>query len=260
MQKKNIAFYEKKADENKYLYFKKVLCERIVATTAHFHDSIELVFVTKGKCGIHINGTEILLSEGDCAFIDRFDVHYYKYFENSEYYVFLISEKYLNDTNGFNKKRLSAFLPVNENYDKIKTVFESISSFWENSNEVFRIGAVNMVLGILSAHYPQKEREYKGEVKVLAEALMYINEHFKENITLSFLCERFGYSKNYFSALFNKFAGMNLREYINRRRIGEFERMKMQYPEISTYVLAEKCGFESVKTFYRAYNKYSEKS
>ena len=261
MSKESVAFfYEKKADDHKYLYFKKVISKKVVAVTAHFHNSIEIVFLTKGKCCIYINGNEILLSEGDCAFIDRFDIHYYKYFENSEYFVFLISEAYLDNTNGFNKKRLPEFLPKNDSFEKTKLVFESIYSYWESTNKAFRVGAVNMVLGMLSAQYPQKEREFKGETKVLLQTLMYINEHFKERITLAFLCKKFGYSKNYFSTFFNQYTGMNLREYINRRRIDEFDKMRMQNNEIATYVLAEKCGFENLRTFYRAYSKYYEKS
>ena len=269
MLRKNIAFYEKEADENRYLYLDKVFVngfskeefiQETFITAAHFHNSIEIVLVIKGKIRIHINGTESLLFEGDCAFVDRFDIHYYEFCENSEYFVFLISEKYLNEINGFDKKRLSSFLPKSENYDNIRMIFECMFSFWADANETFRIGAVNIILGILSKEYQQKERKIKGEVKILVETLMYINEHFKENITLSFLCEQFGYSKNYFSVCFNKFVGMNLREYINRRRIDEFEKWKEQNPEVPTYKLAEKCGFDSINTFYRAYNKYSGKS
>lgn len=253
------GFYEKEADENSYLYFNKVNGINMVATVPHFHDSIELVLAIKGECVIHINGTKITLNVGDCAFIDCFDVHYYEYFPKSEYYVFLVSEKYLNNTNGFDKKKLSMFLPKCKKYEKFKELFDSVYNLWESSKETFRSGFVNIILGFLSEQYPLIERESNGDVKILVNTLLYINENFSKDITLEFLSNKFGYSKNYFSTLFNKFTGMNLREYINQRRIIEFERIKNLKVDQPVYTLAQECGFKSLKTFYRAYNKFSEK-
>lgn len=261
LEKTNSAFYEKAADDNNYLYLNKVICKKNVATSPHFHDSIEVVMAIRGKCGIRINGDAYVLDEGDCAFIDRFDVHYYEYFPDSEYYVFLVSKKYLDESNGFDKKRPAAFLPKCENYDSLKSLFDSTYRLWSSSNETFRRGLVNVILGALSGHYILQDREFKGETKALVDALLYINENYDSEITLELLSAKLGYSKTYFSSLFNKFAGMNLREYINRRRICEFERLRSQQPDMPVYAAAQECGFNSLKTFYRAYNKYNnEKS
>ena len=104
------------------------------------------------------------------------------------------------------------------------------------------------------------DRKHNGEARLLVDALMYINENYRDEITLDEVSRKLGYSKNYFSFLFNKFTGMNLREYINSRRVNEFERLKAANPSVPTYVLAEESGFSNSKTFYRAYKKYKEKS
>jgi len=252
------AFYEKKADRNSYLYFNKVSSTERIDTRTHFHDSIEVVIMCEGSCSIHINGEEIVLRKGDCAFVDRFDVHYYGYREECTYYVFLVSEKYLDERNGFDKNRLAAFLPRCEKFEEIKNLVESAYLLWETGNETFRSGLVNTVLGALSGQYPLVKRETKGEVKTLVNTLLYINENSDKDITLELLSNKFGYSKNYFSSLFNRFAGMNLREYINQRRISEYERLRVQEPGLPVYALAHQCGFNSLKTFYRAYEKHSK--
>ena len=256
----DLAFYEKKADTKNYVYFNKVVCTDKVATYPHFHDSIELVLCIKGTCCICINGKENLLEEGEGAFIDRFDVHFYRYFPESEYYVLLISEKYLDDDNGFNKKRLPEFLPKCEKYGEIKRLFDDMYRLYDPNNDVIKKGIVNIVSGIMASYYPLVERKSDGEARILVDALLYINENFKSNITLEEISIKLGYSKNYFSFLFNKFTGMNLREYINRKRVSEFERLKATNPSVPTYILAEESGFSNSKTFYRAYKKYKEKS
>lgn len=259
MKKIESTFYEKEADENNYINFIKVMCKDTIATSAHFHDSLELVILTKGKCNIHINGEKVDLKEGDAAFIDRFDVHYYDYFPESEYYVLLVSRKYLDDINGFDKCALTMFLPKCEKYNQIISLFDDAYALWENSNIAFKRGFANLALGIMTKEYTTIVRRDKGDAKRFADILIYINQHFNENITLEFLSDKFGYSKNYFSTLFNKTAGMNLREYINRRRICEFECIKTDGNNLPIYAIAQHCGFDNMKTFYRVYNKYVEK-
>jgi len=255
------AFYEKIADENGYLYFKKYTFKYgLYQSFPHFHNSIEIVIVTKGKCTVFINGIENNLSEGDCVFIDRFDVHYYKYYPDSKFYVFLISEKYLDENNGFDKARLEMFLPKCEKYKQIISLFESAYEFWEDGSDSYREGVVNIILGALSSQYSLTECEEKGDVKTLVNSLIYINENFEKEITLESLSAQLGYSRNYFSTIFNKFTGMNLRTYVNRRRIIEFEHIKETKPDTSVAEAAHKCGFNSLKTFYRAYHKYDNKS
>jgi len=256
----DLAFYEKKADVKNYVYFNKVVCNDKVAFYPHFHDSIELVLCVKGQCCVCINGIENLLEEGDGVFIDRFDVHFYRYFPESEYYVLLISEKYLDDDNGFNKKRLPEFLPKCEKYKDIERLLDNLYELFDKESDVIKKGVANTVLGIFSNCYPQVDRKHNGEARLLVDALMYINENYRDEITLDEVSRKLGYSKNYFSFLFNKFTGMNLREYINSRRVNEFERLKAANPSVPTYVLAEESGFSNSKTFYRAYKKYKEKS
>ena len=88
--------------------------------------------------------------------------------------------------------------------------------------------------------------------------MRYIDGHYEEEITLTLLASRFGYEKTYLSKVLNKFLGMNLREYLNRYRIAKINRIRRENPELSMLEISERCGFESLNTFYRAYNKYAK--
>ena len=89
-----------------------------------------------------------------------------------------------------------------------------------------------------------------------SDLIKFINENFSGEITLEGLAERFGYTKTYLSEQFNRFAGMPLREYINRRRINEFYRRKRDDPAVPACRIAAEVGFKSLNTFYRALHKY----
>ena len=65
----------------------------------------------------------------------------------------------------------------------------------------------------------------------------------------------------YFSALFNKTAGTNLNEYVNRVRIRKVLEMRKVWEK--RYTLKEivsRCGFNSMETYYRVLKKYKTDS
>ena len=86
--------------------------------------------------------------------------------------------------------------------------------------------------------------------------MRYVSENFKKPLSLEGLAREFGYTENYFSSLFNRYAGMNLREYLNRRRLSEVLSRQKISPEIPLYRLVLEAGFESQNTFYRALKRY----
>lgn len=252
-------YYEQAADINGYILFRKYgTYDTEMICPAHFHDSVEFTFVTKGKLKMHINDKEYELCSGDVCFTDRFDTHFYTAFPGNEHYVVIISTKYLDSTNGFDKNRVSTYLPQFSAFTEIKELLDYTFNKWNTANEAYRLGFVNMLLGIFSSCCDMYPREYRNDVHVMLKALEYIEQNYAEKITLDGLAGELGYSKNYFSMLFKKFTDMNLREYINRRRISEFEKIVSHDSSISTSATARMCGFDSLNTFYRAYNRYSK--
>jgi YesN/AraC family two-component response regulator len=65
----------------------------------------------------------------------------------------------------------------------------------------------------------------------------YVHAHYGEELHLPTLAKTFGYSENYFSALFNKTAGTNLNEYINGVRIRKVMEMRKAWEK--KYTLKE---------------------
>ena len=132
-------------------------------------------------------------------------------------------------------------------------------SVWDAEDEAIKRGFTDLLLGLMRKFYPMEAVKNAKTTQAFIEVLKYINEHFREEITLGTLADRFGYVKNYLSGLFNKFTGMKLREYINRRRVNEFYRLKGLHPEAPVCLLAEQCGFSSLNTFYRVLHRYPQR-
>ncbi len=251
-------FYEKAADAANYIYFQKNLIteEQIRCMLPHYHDSVEFAFMQAGACRIHIGAEERTIRAGETAFVRCFEPHSYMPDVGSEYYVVLISSGYLNDFQAFRKQAFPSFLGTNGHFDQIIAFLDMMYPLWNGANEVMKKGFAELLLGLIKTWYPMQEVKDRRSTQAFVEILKFINGNFRGDITLEGLAGRFGYTKTYLSEQFNRFAGMPLREYINRRRINEFYRRKREDPTLPACKIAEEVGFKSQNTFYRAIRKY----
>jgi len=251
---KNVI-YEKEADENNYLYF--IFSDNNYCNV-HFHKNIEILFVKEGRHRVIINGVEHILTAGEIAFSNSYDVHCYKYEEHSKVYIIVIGNNYSSRFINQYGKIFDNFLPVHN--EGTKEIFELLDKFYYQKNDnnlLMNYGFIDLLLGLMAKYYPLKDG-IKNNNNIIIEILTYINENYKSDITLNSVSERFGYTKPYFSMLFNKYTNTHLRDYINRLRVDRVKELleDKQYNNDTITAIAMGCGFESLNTFYRAMKKF----
>lgn len=250
--------YEKEADYEGHILFAHYTAEGIAPSCVpHFHDSIELAFVIDGECRMHINAEEKILQKGEIGFANCFEPHFYKRTSDCDMYVLVVSAQYLSLWSGLKERAFNAFMPYSADaFKRIEPLLGWADTDWMSANKPMKYGFVNLLLGILLQYYPVRQVKKGNDAALLIKIMEYIDTNFAQPISLQVLSKRFGYAPNYISGLFNAFTGMNLREYVNRRRIREAIKMRGSPKPLPLCKIAEICGFESQNTFYRAYDRY----
>lgn len=240
-------FYERGADENRYFNFHKALNNFV---SAHYHSNIEILFIAKGKVNVSVNGQETLLDEGCIAVFHHFEVHYIDGFQDSEVYVLVFSNLFWPEN--LRGKRFGNFLYKGEGTVTVFSMLEYLLTlpYWDNV--VLQTGIVHLLLGTLAHYYPVYDEDKNSKRDAYVSILVYIDEHYTEQLSLENIASKFGYEKHYFSQLFNRFVGMHLREYINRLRIERVNRERQENPDKPISEIIYGCGFSSLNTYYRA--------
>ena len=253
-------FYEKEADAVNYIYFERqsVEADDVYHMLPHCHDSVEFVFMLKGRCLIHIGEEQRTVQAGDMTFARCFEPHYYNPEAGAQYYVVLLSAAYLGKFDAFRNEAFPSFMRQGEHFGEIVRFLDYAFALRPFANESLKSGFADVLLGLMKLYCPTEPVRNQKKTQAFVEILKYLNCHFEENITLEELADRFGYTKTYFSEMFNKFAGMNLHEYVNRIRINEFYRRRREAPDCPTCRLAQEIGFNSLNTFYRVLRKYPQ--
>ena len=242
-------------DRNEHLLFvrRNLTKMRKQYDLPHFHNSIELVFGLGGSINIQVSGRNYELTEGRILFINRFEPHRYDYRLGSDFYVVVISASFFDSVNGLAKLSFPTMIEKNENFGKLRAFLDASFEVRDKDSITYKVGFVNMLISVMRTLYPNSLEDSGVRVSEhLTDILSYINEHCTEDISVGTVAERFGYSPNYLSSIFNRSIGMNFRSYLNKARIAIYNNIRKLQPELSVTRAAEMCGFTNRSTFYAA--------
>lgn len=230
------------------------------AQIVHFHHSIELQYVIKGTYETNICGQIYKFDSNDIVFIPPYTSHGSPACNASS--ILCIFQSFA--TADFNDIFQTHSLKYNLN-DKqfnssyIKPVIDMMMRHFEQVQsgviDIVVKGYINIILGLLIDHYGLQQNKHDKSNDFIIDLIKFIDTNYQTDMTLESLSTRYGYSKFYFSKIFNKIVGMKLPEYINQVRVRNFMQsfMKDSNQNITNLIFA--CGFNSIVTFYRAFEK-----
>lgn len=242
------AFYEPEADESGYIHLLRTDNNN---TPAHFHNSVELAFVVRGDFRARGGGEEAELHAGDIFCAEAYVTHLYASDEDARVYVLVLSESYLRDFRAQYAGSLPQFMRAGE--DANAPVFRALDGAyaqWKSWSPLMKRGFADYLLGLLALRYPPLPRRADKEGMFIAEVLRYIGEHCGEPLSVRSLADRFGYTPNYFSALFNRYTAAHFRDYLGSVRLQKAEALRADGAGIGEAALQS--GFLSPNTYYRA--------
>lgn len=84
------------------------------------------------------------------------------------------------------------------------------------------------------------------------KALVYIDAHLSDNLTLSTLADTLNISSSYLSSLFKKETGQTLTAYINARRIRQAQHL-LETTKLQVQTIAQHCGIMDVQYFSKLF-------
>ncbi len=263
--------YERKADDKGHFYFEKYtentyiecMCpsaeEKLIPK---FHNSVELIVVVSGEYYVLVNGERKRLKSGEVIYIDNLVPHATsrtERYDDLEVYALVITPQYICGFDDVCGKRFDTENISNDGFSELKSFLDWGYSGFKSMNQDMKTGFATLLFGILKKHCPLIPNTHRRQNELILLILTYIDEHYAEKINLSVLAKKFGYEETYLSRVFNSFMGINLREYLGRYRIAKVNKLRATAQGDSVLGIAEKCGFESPNTFYRALKKYSDK-
>ncbi|MBR5323063.1 MAG: AraC family transcriptional regulator [Clostridia bacterium] len=222
----------------------------------HFHHQVEVVYMLKGECTAIVEGEEFLLRSGDILTVFPNQIHEYKDGKNEEFFIAIFRPETLPDY----RDLFYNMVPVNKVYstenknELLLYLARKMPEMYEKENrykEAIYKGFLTAFFGELFSFYELKKAK-SADMSVLKSVLLFCNENYLNNICLEDASESLHVSKFYISHLLNKKLGISFNDYVNSLRITDAVYL-LEKKDGGMTEIAQKCGFNTVRTFNRAF-------
>ncbi len=218
----------------------------------HFHRSIEFMFVERGEKPYSAGNESGTIKDGQLLIVPPFTPHSYQRKTGTcrcnvlpVYYSEVWNEAMLG--------KAPAELLIKD---------ESLAFDIENhlklidysTNPTLKDGIYKYALGKIFASVKFVEAEKVKIPTFVTNALTYIEENLTTDIRLETAATKLGYSKYYFSNLFNEYFQTNFRTYVNKLRIDKAKRLLSNFSIDET---SYRCGYKNLQSFFLNFKKFT---
>lgn len=217
----------------------------------HFHSQIELFLFVRGGFEITINGDRRELAPYTVTMADSFDLHsstnHASFAENC---LVIIPFRYLTDYMALKKEReIGAHFITDEGL--CRELLSLAHGLARAKSELLVKAYVDHILGLISERVGFVTSNKMRDLELIQKILLYIEQHFKEDITLAVIAHDLGYSREHISRIFRNYFSCTLPAYVNELRLKYVSRLMAENPEYKVSFAAFEAGFNSMQTYYR---------
>lgn len=235
-----------------------------LAFPLHWHDRFELLLIKQGSLEYYCSTEHVIFKEGDVAIISPKSLHsafagadgvvYDVIMFNLDHFIngTIASKNFLTPLNDGNL----IFETKTTNSEIVNQLQAIINAdLHRNSYQPLMVlGCVYNLMGLLYEHCVTIENTTTNIEEKFGKVINYINKHFAEDISSSFLSSKFGYEEAYFCRKFKKNTGITIMKYIQVLRLEEAKKL-ITKSDFSIKDIALTCGFSDVAYFTNCFKK-----
>ena len=231
----------------------------------HWHRELEIVAVRRGRLRIFLNNTAYEMVPGDILFIGSGVLHRAEP-EDCLYECVVfdpnllgrrLQEHALPLLSG--EREIRAFFPAAER--EIQETVTQLCTQMEQRQPHYQLavhGALARLLYLLYAgdHIHSPERAGRGghQAEIVARVVRYIDENYREKITLQTMADRAAVHEKYLCRIFKEFTGRTPIDYVNQLRIDQAcIDLTLHHKNVTEAALD--VGFTDVSYFTKLFNR-----
>lgn len=238
----------------------------------HWHEEIELLYQLNGRSDIQIDEKKYQIQNKLLTVINSRQVHsVHTYSDTSMFICVHISkkliEKYIPDIDLYRiycipddipDSQFPEYLSVCRQMEDLLRLYITDKPAWQMESE----GIILQVLAQLIRHFSRKSAPDeiglssadRTSFNRIRDVITYVEEHFREPISLQDIAGHLGLGREYFCRFFKKNMGMSFLRYLNEVRISHVYR-DLEQTDAPIAEIAEKNGFLNQKLFNRTFRE-----
>lgn len=222
---------------------------------AHFHSSVELMYVVSGVVKANCGSQTLLIRAGSALISPSYTLHDFATIKHSNSIHLTIPLDIIPSYKSIMKNNRFTENIYADNDGRLLSMLNQINVLCakKSNNTLLYKGLVYAVLGLLLEKLPIEPYSDKKTRDFSKDVLIYLQENFADlDITLDSVAANFGYSKSRFSHIFTNTFGYTFHQYLIMLRCrNAAARLVNEGDTLMDAALSS--GFENMRTFYRAF-------
>ena len=236
----------------------------------HFHEDVELLTVKSGRMAYSVNGHIVTLNEGDIIFVNSNQIHYSLTLDNTTatYVIFIVNPSILNSSVAVEMQALQPILNnpnlsylrfrlLNKNTKDIRNIMLSLPDIKRNpfqvTKKLFEIWEIildqSKTYGMIDENV-----ETNLHTKAFKAMMYYIQQNYKEPITLDNICSSGNISKSLCNKVFHTYVGDSPVNYLLNFRIRKVAEL-LRTTSLNMSEIASLTGFNGTSYMSEVFKK-----
>lgn len=230
----------------------------------HWHDRMELIYVTAGNLELHSDEGHFSIQPGQVVVISPRQMHGgFAGCKGVDYHTIMFEvEKFCNGTIASDKylvplcENKVSFQDVIED-DRLRQAVENLVKILTDSDDkkpLLAIGMIYTIFDILFRYYSKNSKVIHEQDKGFGKILKYISDHYTEKCSSKEISAMFGYNDAYFCRRFREVTGITFSKYVQALRM-EYAQKLLKSSRDEIGLVAWKCGFSDLSYFSNCFKK-----
>lgn len=145
----------------------------------------------------------------------------------------------------------------------IKAQFDAMLSIYNEHGPHYQFLLKNLLQNVILTIYqkrlpsPKESLQFSSFHEQVYEALIYIEHHLSDDLSLKKVANEVALSPSHFSRLFKGSVGFSFSEYVTHTRL-EYAKLLMANEILSVTEIAERSGFHNANYFSSIFKKYND--
>ena len=236
----------------------------------HYHSAVEIVLTLEGCVTYTVRGKKYEVRKDEILVVAPDVEHSLSMEEGSRRYLFLFEPEPV--WNMRDARRLEGNLDrvfyLKEDslaHDEIRDLLTEAVEIYEAGDMMWNMRCYScamrmfaaMAQNYLAEYAPKKIQAASADEEIIGGVMTYINNHYREEVTLDRVAAFAGFSRYYFSRTFRVKTGYSFKEYLSQKRVQVASDLLIHSAE-SIQDVARDSGFGSVATFNRIFRDYKK--
>lgn len=226
----------------------------------HWHQNPEILYFAEGRAEIAIGTDRVCAESGDIIIIPSNALHSIDSAETVSYYC-LIPDLEFCKSFGISPEDIDFTHQIHD--EALNAKMDTIIDEFRRRDNYYKPTILSEIISLLSytaRHHSvvsvPVEKAQTAKFEIVKKALMYINGHYSEELTLDAIAGHVGVTRYYFCHVFKQLTNMTPVNYLNYIRCRRAKELIAQNG-FSVGRAAEECGFSNLSYFTRTYKKYN---